>query len=87
MNVINLREERIDNLICDLEEWMTLVADEENWLSHEDDDIVELWGSKANYLENLIDWVYCHVCSEDKHDPKWWMSHGFTEEEAISLAI
>ena len=87
MNATNLSEERIDNLIYDLEEWMTLVADEEDWLSHEGDYIIEIWGSKANYLEALIDWVYCHVCSEDKHDPEWWMSHGFTEEEAMSLAI
>ena len=87
MDTTKLSEERIDNLIQDLEEWMTLVADEEYWLSHEDDDIVKLWGSKTNYLEDLIDWVYCHVCSEDKHNPEWWMSHGFTEEEAMSNAL
>ena len=87
MDTTKLSEERIDNLIQDLEEWMTLVADEEDWLSHEDDDIVELWGSKANYLEDLIDWVCCHVCSEDEHNPEWWMSHGFTKEEAMSFAI
>lgn len=87
MNTTNLSKERIDNLIRDLEEWMSLVAPEEDWLSHENDDIVELWGSKANYLEDLIDWVYCHVCNEDKHNPEWWMSHGFTKKEAMSLAI
>ena len=87
MDTTKLSEERIDNLIQDLEEWMTLVADEEDWLSHEDDDIIELWGSKANYLKDLIDWVCYHVCSEDDLDPVWWMSHGFTEEEAMNLVI
>ena len=87
MDTTKLNEERIDNLIQDLEEWMTLVADEEDWLSHEDDDIIELWGSKANYLKDLIDWVCYHVCSEDELDPEWWMSHGFTEEEAMNLVI
>ena len=87
MDTTKLSEERIDNLIQDLEEWMTLVADEEDWLSHEDDDIIELWGSKANYLKDLIDWVCYHVCSEDGLDLEWWMSHGFTEEEAMNLVI
>lgn len=74
--------ERIDKVIFDLEEWMTLVAKEENWLTKENDDIIKLFGSKELYLEKLIEWVYEHVCSEDKYNIDFWMKHGFTEEEA-----
>lgn len=74
--------ERIDKVIFDLEEWMTLVAKEEDWLTKENDDFIKLFGSKELYLEKLIEWVYEHVCSEDKYNIDFWMKHGFTEEEA-----
>ena len=85
MNIQNWNEERIDEVIYDLEEWMTLVAYEEDWLTTEDDDIIEIFGSKANYLGELIDWVYEHVCSEDIDNVDFWVSHGFTEEEAQEM--
>lgn len=85
MNIQNWNEERLDNMIQDLEEWMCLVAYEEDCLVKEDDDIVSIFGSKANYLEELVDWVYEHVCSEDRNNPNFWMSHGFTEEEVSEL--
>lgn len=85
MNIKNWNEERIDNVIWDLEEWMTLVAYEEDWLTTEGDDIIEIFGSKANYLEKLICWVCEHVCSEDRDNVDFWVSHGFTEEEAQEM--
>lgn len=86
MEISDLYENRIDDLISDLEEWMTLVADEEDWLVDGEDDVIEIFGSKEDYLVELIGWVSEHVCSEDKHNPEWWMSHGFTEEEAAELS-
>lgn len=86
VNVEKMSKKRIDNLIYDLEEWMCLVGREEDWLTHEDDNIEEIFGSKGNYLEELIEWVSAHVCKEDGRDPKWWESHGFTKSEAKWLA-
>ena len=42
MDLSEWTEERIDNMIRELEEWMTLVAPEEDWLTTEDDDIIEM---------------------------------------------
>ena len=86
MDFEKIPDKRVDDLICDLEEWMCLVGEEEDWLTHEDDDIEEMFGSKRGYLEELICWVSEHVCSEDGHDPEWWQSHGFTKREAKYLA-
>jgi len=86
MDLSEWTEERIDNMIRELEEWMTLVAPEEDWLTTEDDDIIEMFGSKKNYLENLIEWVYDHVCSDDRSNINFWTGHGFTEEEARELS-
>ena len=86
MDVTKMTEERVDELTAELEDWMCEVAHEEDWLSQANDDIIAIWGSKENYLTELIGWVYDHVCSEDRNDFNWWMSHGFTEEEAKGLA-
>lgn len=86
MDIQKMSDKRVDNLIWDLEEWMCLVGREEDWLSHEDDDIEKIFGSKRNYLEELIGWVSDHVCSEDGSNPDWWRSHGFTKKEAEYLA-
>lgn len=86
MDLSTWAEERIDNMIQELEEWMTLVAPEEDWLTTEDDDIVEMFGSKKIYLKSLIEWVYDHVCPSERSNVSFWTGHGFTEEEARELS-
>lgn len=69
---------RIDKLINNLEEWICNVLDKNDFPIKE----VE---PKEAYLNLLIDWVSSHVCKEDGNNIKWWMSHGFTEEEAKEI--
>ena len=86
IDVNKISKERADSLIYDLEDWMCLVGRKEDWLIDEEEDGEKIFGSKAGYLLELIDWVKSHVCKEDGRNPKWWISHGFTESEAELLA-
>lgn len=86
VNVEKMSDKRVKNLIIDLEEWMCLVGEEEDWLLSEDEEIEDVYNSNRDYLEELIDWVSEHVCSDDKHNPEWWESHGFNKSESRWLA-
>ncbi len=80
-----MKRQRVNNLIYELEQWMVEVADENDWLTKEEDKPEEIFGSLEEYLEALVEWTYEHVCYEDRERAEWWMSHGFTEGEAEDI--
>ncbi len=81
-----MKEERLRSLIKEMEDWVSLTSKKTDWLLKPGEDPKKRFTSLSNYLCELIGWVYDHVCKEDRHDPKWWESHGFTKKEAEVLS-
>lgn len=74
----------VDTITENLEIWMRdFTNDEEDWLPPPEDGKYE---SKADYFDQLMDWVWQHAPGECKHNAEWWEDFGFSKEQAMDLA-